>query len=130
MERYNLFVQTSPDLFQCDTLPSTAPESVISVPSPVCAASSSTIVPSDIHLRRERQTFTPLPAVSASTGRQHVLFTVHTYMVPLTTLSVGELEAVVATARSWSDDMAKYKGRDGWLGATELYLESRRKSSY
>ncbi|KAJ8061270.1 hypothetical protein OCU04_010335 [Sclerotinia nivalis] len=60
MERSNLFIQTTPILFQ-DT-----PEPPRSPSHPLTA--------SDIHVRRERQTFTRLPRSGA------VLFTVRTYM--------------------------------------------------
>lgn len=60
MERSNLFIQTTPILFQ-DT-----PEPPRSPTHPLTA--------SDIYVRRERQTFTRLPKSGA------VLFTVRTYM--------------------------------------------------
>lgn len=81
------------------------------------------LLPSAIHLRRERQTFIPLPLSTASSGQKTVLFGVRTYLQQLITLPTDEIEAVVSIAEGWSDDMAAYKGRDAWLVTVKDYVK-------
>ncbi|KAE9377073.1 hypothetical protein N431DRAFT_331950 [Stipitochalara longipes BDJ] len=92
MERTNLFIQTTPDLFQ-------------DVPE---AASTEIIAPRRLMVRRERQTFTRL----AKTGA--VLFTVRTYMTPLVELSVEELKALKSQIMGWEEEIRVYKGWQIW----------------
>jgi hypothetical protein len=100
MERTNLFIQTTPDLFQdapeCELLPS------------LIQASISPVKVETLQVRRERQTFTKL----AHTGA--VVFTVRSFMVPLTTLSVQELRALRSQVAGWEEEMKEYKGWEIW----------------
>jgi hypothetical protein len=92
MERTNLFIQTTPDLFQ------DAPE----------AATEEIIMPKRLMVRRERQTFTRL----ANSGA--VLFTVRTYMTPLVELGLEELKALKGQVMGWEEEIRVYKGWRIW----------------
>ena len=92
MERYNLFIQTTPSLFADDASFQQAP----------------TLSIEDISVRRERQTFTRLEKSDA------VLFTVRTYMQPLTELPQEEIEGLVSQIESWEGEMGVYKGVQNW----------------
>ncbi|KAM0310355.1 hypothetical protein ACHAO8_008169 [Botrytis cinerea] len=105
MERSNIFIQTTPILFQ------DIPEAP---PSP-----SSPLTPSDIYVRRERQTFTRLPKSNA------VLFTVRTYMEKLVDQNIADMEAMAKQIRGWDGDLAKYKGVDIWGDVTLAYCDGK-----
>jgi hypothetical protein len=92
MERTNLFIQTTPDLFQ--DAPEMAPEEIIT--------------PKRLMVRRERQTFTRLPKCGA------VLFTVRTYIIPLVSLSMEELKALRSQVMGWEEEIRVYKGWGIW----------------
>ncbi|EKD15870.1 uncharacterized protein L3040_003271 [Drepanopeziza brunnea f. sp. 'multigermtubi'] len=92
MERTNVFIQTTPHLFQ------DAPEPTPSSPATV----------SQLMVRRERQTFTRLQQTGA------VLFTVRTYMEPLTQLGDAELKALRSQVLGWEAEVRAYKGGDIW----------------
>lgn len=77
-------------------------------------------LPSEIHIRRERQTFTRLPTSN------NILFTVRTYMAPLTSLGDKELAAFIEQAKHWGDDVAAYKGREKWWDTVLEYHEARK----
>ena len=134
MERHTLFVQTNPDLFQNESLCSSLRSSPRVTDPGVNLSGQDTptgdgpigdfptakvLHPSDIHVRRERQTFVRLPRTNA------ILFTVRTYMRPLTSLDDEELAAVVDIAGRWSDDLAVYKGRDEWWDTVVQYQKTR-----
>lgn len=106
MERTNLFIQTTKDLFQ---------DSSSFQQSPV-------LQPENISIRRERQTFIRLEKSGA------VLFTVRTYLQPLLELERSEIEGLVSQVAGWKDGMAKYKGVPVWgellLGWCKERLES------
>lgn len=87
--------------------------------------SPTNVTPTAIHLRRERQTFIPLPLSTATTGQKTMLFGVRTWIQPLVTLPTEEIEALVSLAEGWTEEMAGYKGRDAWLGTVRHYLEER-----
>jgi hypothetical protein len=91
MERSNLFIQTTPVLFQ-------------DVPE----VASASLTADDIFVRRERQTFTRLERSQA------VLFTVRTYMEKLVDMDAEEIDALGKQVRGWEGEMAKYKGIEGW----------------
>jgi hypothetical protein len=93
MERTNLFIQTTPDLFQ------DAPEKI---------TEGEIIMPKRLIVRRERQTFMRL----ANTGA--VLFTVRTYMTPLVELGVEELKALKSQVMGWEEEIRVYKGWGIW----------------
>ncbi|TGO51125.1 hypothetical protein BCON_0168g00100 [Botryotinia convoluta] len=105
MERSNLFIQATPILFQY------IPEAL---PSP-----SSPLIPSDIYIRRERQTFTRLPKSNA------VLFTVRTYMEKLVDLNSADAEAMAKQIRGWDGELARYKGVGIWGDVTLGYCDGR-----
>lgn len=107
MERKNTFVQIGHTLFQTEAQPSQAtPESILTPAS-------------DIMLRNERQTFRRLPESNA------ILFTVHTFMYPITELSDEELIDFVEQMRGWPPETAFYKGRDFWGPAVLRYSAER-----
>ena len=151
MERHTLFVQTTPDLFQNDSLCSmssalkhTANEALpVSCTSETldrshrCASShaisgtdiqmcsnkvaSKTCPLSEIYIRRERQTFRRLSTSDS------ILFTVRTFMTPLTSLGNDELTAFIEQAKGWGAEMAAYKGRQQWWNTVLQYQEDRKR---
>lgn len=153
MERHTLFVQTTPDLFQNDSLCSsanafnrTAGQALPAVsPSEILDGSHNFISDqaphetdiqasgsgpaskpcslSEIYIRRERQTFMRLSKSDA------ILFTVRTFMTPLTSLGDEELTAFVEQARGWGDEMAAYKGREQWWQTVLEYQADRKRTA-
>jgi hypothetical protein len=134
MERHTLFVQTTPDLFQNDSLCS-SPNTLGSTANQASPSSgqsetrdggnSSTLKScplSNIYIRRERQTFTRLPTSDA------ILFTVRTFMTPLTSLGDEEFTAFIEQAKGWEGEMAAYKGREQWWDTVRQYYEERRRA--
>jgi len=151
MERHTLFVQMTPDLFQNESLCSLpiklkrSPNQVTSIPGqsrnrdgnyssnsnrvldetairkPIDTTASKICSPSEIYIRRERQTFTRLSSSDA------ILFTVRTFMTPLTSLGDEELTAFVEQAKGWGGDMAAYKGRKQWWDTVLQYQEERKR---
>jgi hypothetical protein len=93
MERTNLFIQTTPELFQ--DAPEELPAGVV-------------VKPTDLMVRRERQTFRRLEKSGA------VLFTVRTYMGPMVNLGNEELKALKSQVMGWEEDVRRYKGGDIW----------------
>ena len=105
VERYNLFIQTTNELFQ-DGLE-------IPPPSPLILRAE------HITVRRERQTFTRLKKTGA------VLFTVRTYMQPLTDLTGEEVEGLMSQIQGWEREMKSYKGWDHWGRVVEEWCETK-----
>jgi hypothetical protein len=105
MERHNLFIQTTPDLFQ------DCPE--------VLASPSGSLAPEDIRVRRERQTFTRLEGSGA------VLFTVRTWMERLVEMEEGELEGLLWQVEGWGEEMGRYKRRGVWGSVVEGWCEEK-----
>lgn len=93
MERTNLFIQTTSDLFQ---------------DSPEVVSSDEVIRPERLMVRRERQTFMRLVKSGA------VLFTVRTYMTLLVELGAEELRALKSQVLGWEDEIRVYKGWGIW----------------
>lgn len=153
MERHTLFVQMTPDLFQNDSLCSSS-SALQSTASQILPASHLSAAPdgshssrsndalgeteaevssnshaskscslSKIYVRRERQTFTRLAMSDA------ILFTVRTFMTPLTSLGDDELTAFVEQAKGWTGEMAAYKGREKWWDTVLRYQEERKRGS-
>jgi hypothetical protein len=151
MERHTLFVQTTPELFQDDSLCSPSSlscpitgqtmqdrdqhgekianphfrfptkaepieKSIHEIPE---VPKSEKLLPSEIYIRRERQTFNRLPISDA------ILFTVHTYITPLTSLDDKDLAALMDVAGRWEKDMANYKGRENWWPTVQKYQAER-----
>lgn len=110
MERTNLFIQTTPDLFQ------EAPEAEL---LPELQARPESVRVEQIMVRRERQTFTKL----AQTGA--VVFTVRSFMVPLISLGVQELRALRSQILGWEDEMKCYKGWDIWGESLKSWCDMR-----
>jgi len=162
MERHTLFVQTTPELFQDDTLCSPSSlscpvtgqmmkfppnqngdgaktQSLSSAPPPESSSESdpsspsefpglptppnTPLHPSSIHIRRERQTFNRLPLSDA------ILFTVRTYITPLTSLGDDEFAAFMDGAGRWEADIASYKGRERWWETVKVYEREKRRNS-
>jgi hypothetical protein len=94
MERYNLFIQASSDLFM------DAPEIAHPSTTPEC-----------LYVRRERQTFRRLPKSQA------VLFTVRTFMKPLVDLDENEAVALRQQVGGWEGLSRRYKGSEAWGNA-------------
>jgi hypothetical protein len=105
VERYNLFIQTTTELFQ------DRPEAL--------PLSRLILRPENITVRRERQTFTRLEKSRA------VLFTVRTYMQPLTDLTGEEIEGLVSQIGGWESGMKRYKGWHLWGEVVESWCESK-----
>jgi hypothetical protein len=103
MERTNLFIQTTAELFQ------DAPE----------PASEEILVLEHIIVRRERQTFTRLEKSGA------VLFTVRTYMQPLTELGIEEVRALKSQILGWDEEIRIYKGWGIWGESVVGYCDER-----
>jgi hypothetical protein len=103
MERTNLFIQTTAELFQ------DAPES----------ASEQILHLDQIIVRRERQTFTRLEKSGA------VLFTVRTYMQPLVELGIEEVRALKSQILGWEEEIRVYKGWGIWGEVVVGYCDER-----
>lgn len=123
MERLAFFVQTDGELFQATSLAHPS-----SGASDDLHPRETEVTPTTIHVRRERQTFIPLPLSTASTGQKTILFGVRTWIQPLTALRTDEIEALVSIAEGWTEEVARYKGRDGWLDVVRRYLRERKLS--
>jgi hypothetical protein len=103
MDRTNLFIQTTAELFQ------DAPES----------PSEQILDLGQIIVRRERQTFTRLGKSDA------VLFTVRTYMQPLTELGIEEVRALKSQILGWEEEIRVYKGWSIWGEVVVGYCDER-----
>jgi hypothetical protein len=103
MERTNLFIQTTAELFQ------DAPE----------LASEQALDVEQIIVRRERQTFRRLEKSGA------VLFTVRTYMQPLTELRIEEVRALKSRILGWEEEIRVYKGWSIWGKVVVSYCDER-----
>ncbi|RDL41788.1 Uncharacterized protein BP5553_01767 [Venustampulla echinocandica] len=95
MERTNLFIQTTPDLF-------------VDGPEMPRSPSEAAITPSDLWVRRERQIFRRLERCGA------VLFTVRTYMQRLVEVEGAQVEALKTQVEGWDEDIMDYKGSKIW----------------
>ncbi|KAG0158393.1 Hsp70 family protein [Penicillium digitatum] len=100
MERSNYFVEVKgPNENLTETLYR---------PGSLCEKELSSPLPSDILIRRERQTFRRLPRTGA------IVFGVKTYLTPLDELPMAELDNLAKEMKSWPDYVGEYKGRDVW----------------
>lgn len=75
------------------------------------------LLPRDIIIKSERQTFHRLPKTNA------VVFTVKTSITPLVQFPKEELEGLAAEIRSWLEGIATYKGRSLWGGPVLGYCD-------
>ncbi|KAI9729419.1 MAG: hypothetical protein M1818_008526 [Claussenomyces sp. TS43310] len=128
-ERHPMFVQTHNRLFCPDPLASDGGGGSGGGGGGDEKARGQPLTPEDIYVRRERQTFMPLrttsPHQDAEAARMR-LFTVHTYLTPLPELDAAQLDALLHIARSWSQEVAAYKGRDAWFSVVLAYRAARR----
>ena len=108
-ERYNIFVQTSPDLFTREPADTTSPD-----PSEIGKVIGLRF--EDVYIRREKQTFSVLPQSKT------VLFTVRTFIEPITELSITELTDFYNGVKLWKDDIASYKGINRWGPVLDKYV--------
>lgn len=65
-------------------------------------------LPSQILIRRERQTFRRLPRTGC------IVFGVKTYLTPLDELPMAELSNLIKEMESWPQDVVNYKGSNVW----------------
>lgn len=100
-ERYNIFVQTTPNLFTREPVSSIPPKD-----SDIGKVMG--LRYEDVYIRREKQTFSLLPKSKT------VLFTVRTFMEPVTDLNNKELVEFIQGIKAWSEDIAAYKGIARW----------------
>ena len=107
MERTNLFIQTTSDLFQ------DAPGSLS------LEGGAPALTVEQCMVRRERQTFTRLERSAT------VLFTVRTYMQPLVELGLEELSALLSQVRGWEEEVRVYKGWGIWGPKVEKWCEEK-----
>ncbi|KAJ5551927.1 hypothetical protein N7535_000131 [Penicillium sp. DV-2018c] len=105
MERSNYFVEIK--------APNETLTDILYRPNSLCEEELSNPLPSEILIRRERQTFRRLPRTGA------IVFGVKTYLTPLDKLPSDELGNLAREMGSWPDFVGEYKGRDVW-GATVL----------
>lgn len=77
------------------------------------------LLPHNIIIRHERQTFRRLPKSGA------VIFIVKTSITPLVHFPKEELAGLAAEIRSWPEDIAEYKGRGLWQRPVLGYCEGR-----
>jgi hypothetical protein len=100
MERSNYFVEVK--------APNENLTDILYRPNSLCEKELSNPLPSEILIRRERQTFRRLPRTGA------IVFGVKTYLTPLDELPMDELENLAKEMSSWPDYVGEYKGRDVW----------------
>lgn len=98
MERSNFFIQV--------TEPSQTLSDILCQLEPMAGIKAR--CPGDIIFRLERQVFRRLPKSGA------ILFSVKTRLIRLTELSAPELRKFAVEARSWPEDIARYKGMPDW----------------
>lgn len=108
LERYNIFVQTTNNLFSREPVNSVSPN--INDIGKVKGLRYK-----DVYIRREKQTFTFLYKSNT------VLFTVRTFMEPMTDLDNKELLDFTNAVKIWSDDIAAYKGINRWGPIVEKF---------
>ncbi|CAG8199253.1 unnamed protein product [Penicillium nalgiovense] len=111
MERSNYFVEVKG--------PNESLTEILYRPNSLCEKELSSPLPSDILIRRERQTFRRLPRTGA------IVFGVKTYLTPLDELPMAELVNLAKEMRSWPDYVGEYKGRDVWGAKVLEYYRQR-----
>lgn len=111
MERSNYFVEVK--------APNENLTDILYRPNALCEKELSDPLPSEILIRRERQTFRRLPRTGA------IVFGVKTYLTPLDELPMTELDNLAKEMRSWPDYVGDYKGRDVWGAKVLEYYQKR-----
>lgn len=114
-ERYNVFVQTTSNLFTREPVNSTQP-------NPDNIGKKPGFRYKDVFIRREKQTFTLLPQSKT------VLFTVRTYIEPITDLDNKELLDFAEGVKLWKSDIAAYKGITCWGPIVEKFINDKFKN--
>jgi hypothetical protein len=110
MERSNYFVEVKS--------PKENLTEILYRPGSLCEKELTNPLPSEILIRRERQTFRRLPRTGS------LVFGVKTYLTPLEELPMSELGNLAKEMKSWPDRVGEYKGRDVWgAKVLEYYLE-------
>lgn len=71
----------------------------------------------DLYLRRELQTFFRLPKSG------HIVFSVRTFIEPLSTLSINDLKYLESSALKYNYEVSIYHKADSWLPVLTKYLE-------
>jgi len=74
---------------------------------------------SDLHLRREYQSFVRLPETST------ILFTVKTYIEPMINLSLPELLEIQKLVSGWGPSEINYHKSSSWLPVLNRYIQER-----
>lgn len=111
MERSNYFVEVkSPEENLTD---------ILYRPHALCEKELSDPSPSQILIRRERQTFRRLPRTGA------LVFGVKTYLTPLDELPMAELANLAKEMKTWPEYVSEYKGRDVWGAKVLEYYRER-----
>ena len=111
MERWNFFVQV--------TEPSQSLSDILCQLKPMDTIASK---PEDILIRWERQTFRRLPKSGA------ILFSVKTDLVRFIDLNAESLRDFAIETRSWPEEVANYKRRNGWGECALQYCDSMQKN--
>jgi hypothetical protein len=110
MERSNYFIEVKD--------PKESLVEILYRPGYLCNTELKNPLPSEILIRRERQTFRRLPKTRS------LVFGVKTYLTPLDELPMRELENLAKEMKSWPTNVGKYKGRDVWgAKVLEYYRE-------
>ncbi|ORY13866.1 hypothetical protein BCR34DRAFT_599636 [Clohesyomyces aquaticus] len=113
MERSTFFIQTNPSSFPLREI------LFIQSGKNFFPGNRWNLVPDDILIRRERQTFRRLPKSDM------IVFTVKTSLENLTDLSMDERPKLVKEIKAWPEDIAVFKGRDIWARAVIGFCEGR-----
>ena len=111
MERSNYFIEVK--------RPDEDLSEVLYRPSLLCEKELSDPSPSDILIRRERQTFRRLPRSEA------LVFGVKTHLTALDELPMQELQNLAKEMKSWPEYVGEYKGRDVWGAKVLEYCEKK-----
>ena len=112
MERSNYFVEVKS--------PGESLTDILYRPNALCEKElSNPESPSQILIRRERQTFRRLPRTGA------LVFGVKTYLTPLDELPMTELANLAKEMKTWPEYVSEYKGRDVWGAKVLEYYRER-----
>lgn len=99
MERSNYFIEVK--------RPDESLTEILYRPNALCEQGLNPL-PSEILVRRERQTFRRLPRTGA------IVFGVKTYLTPLDKLPMQELNNLAKEMKTWPDHVGEYKGKHLW----------------
>ncbi|KAJ5780038.1 hypothetical protein N7457_005198 [Penicillium paradoxum] len=111
MERSNYFVEIK--------APNENLTEILYRPGALCEKELTNPLPSEILIRRERQTFRRLPRTGA------IVFGVKTYLTPLDELPMTEFDNLAKEMSTWPDYVGEYKGKDVWGAKVLEYYQTR-----